>query len=82
MTAFGNYRWTSTAKAKEPVNYLFEYINLNYPQIDLGYSWDKDKVYLKNQSLIRKLFERSCRHDSFKKWADLNQKYNSLKLKM
>lgn len=78
LTASGKYKRSSTDKSKDYVNYLFEYIHLNYPQVDLGYSWEKDKVYLKDQSPLRKVFEKACRHDASAQWTELNSEYNSI----
>lgn len=63
---------------KDNVNYLFDYVNSNYPDIDLGYSWEKDRIYLKDKFFLRQDFERACRYGASPKWTELNDKFNSL----
>lgn len=77
LNGSGKYKWVSTSENIKYIDYLFEYISINYPNIDLGYSWKKDIVFLKDKSFMRKIHEKFIGHGKHKKWVDLNRKYVS-----
>lgn len=78
ISSSGKYKWVSTSENIKYIEYLHEYILANYPDIDLGYSWEKDVVFLKDKTFLRKIFEKLAGHGKHKKWAELNRKYNSM----